>query len=91
MSKNNSISNFKTVVNSSGKEISLWDQQEVINWLQANEMNQFAEIFKSNDLNGYDLCYLTGEDLKTEFKITNFHDRNLILRNIRTMILDQCI
>jgi hypothetical protein len=33
---------------------------------------------------------LTNEDFN-EIKLTNFHDRNLILKKIRLMTLEQCM
>jgi hypothetical protein len=79
------ISNF----NPTNKDLSTWDREDVSSWLSTYGMSQYQEVFEKFEINGYDLCYLTNEDL-TEMRLTNFHDRNLILKNIRLMIIEQC-
>jgi hypothetical protein len=86
MSRANSITNFNKTGN---KDLSTWEWEDVSNWLQSNSMGQYQEVFQKYEINGYDLCYLTNEDL-SEMRLTNFHDRNLILKNIRLMIIEQC-
>jgi hypothetical protein len=86
MSRANSITNFNK---NSNKDLSTWEWDDVSNWLQSNSMGQYIEVFQKHETNGYDLCYLTNEDL-SEMRLTNFHDRNLILKNIRLMIIEQC-
>jgi hypothetical protein len=88
MSKSNSSTNLN--INPIGKDLSIWDWDDVKNWLQSNNMQQYIEIFQKFEINGYDLCYLTNEDLN-EMRLSNFHDRNLVLRNIRLLTLEQCI
>lgn len=72
-----------------GKDFSIWEWEDVSNWLIHNNMQNYVENFQKYEINGYDLCYLTNEDFN-EIKLTNFHDRNLILKKIRLMTLEQC-
>ena len=87
MSRTNFTSNYENNRNIE-KDLSSWEWSDVNNWLKANNMNQYIESFKQYQINGYDLCYMTNEDL-TEMKITNFHERNQILKNIRLVTLEQ--
>jgi hypothetical protein len=75
--------------NSSFKDLSTWNWEDVTNWLTNYGMSQYQEVFQKYEINGYDLCYLTNDDLN-EMRLTNFHDRNTILKNIRLMIIEQC-
>ena len=45
-------------------------------------MNQYIYKFESNKINGYDLIYLTKEDLKS-LGIVSIHDKNIILNEIQ--------
>ncbi len=101
MSRKNSSSNITNIANtsnninplnypnSSNKVLSLWEWEDVQSWLISNNMEKHVSVFENNKVNGYDLCYITNEDL-TEMRIVSFHDRNLILRNIRLLTLEQC-
>jgi hypothetical protein len=71
------------------KDLSVWEWQDVNLWLQNNQMQKYNELFQKFEINGYDLCYMTNDDLN-EMKLTNFHDRNLVLKNIRLLTLEQC-
>ena len=71
------------------KDLSIWEWEDVSSWLNQNGMSQYVDIFQKYEINGYDLCYLTNDDL-TEMRLNNFHDRNTILKNIRLMTLEQC-
>ncbi len=84
MSRENSKSN------SPMKDLSTWDWEDVTAWLNNNAMSHYQEVFQKYEINGYDLCYLTNDDL-TEMRLASFHDRNMILKNIRLMIIEQCI
>jgi hypothetical protein len=75
--------------NPSFKDLSTWDWEDVTIWLSNYGMSQYQEVFQKYEINGYDLCYLTNDDLN-EMRLTNFHDRNTILKNIRLMIIEQC-
>lgn len=90
MSKTNSFHrNNSPYLSSTQKDLSIWEWEDVNKWLINNNMQQYLELFEKHQVNGYDLCYLTNEDLN-EMQLNNFHDRNLVLKNIRLMTLDQC-
>lgn len=71
------------------KDFSCWEWEDVNTWLINNNLDNYVNYFKTFEINGYDLCYMTNEDFN-EIKLTNFHDRNLILKKIRLMTLEQC-
>lgn len=72
------------------RDLSTLEWKEVQEWLQDNGMEQFIKNFQTFNVNGYDLCYLANEDF-AEMSITNFHDKNIILKNIRMMTLEERI
>jgi hypothetical protein len=51
-------------------------------------MTQYIAKFELNKINGYDLIYLTKEDLKN-LGITNIHDKNVILNSMKKALLNQ--
>jgi hypothetical protein len=89
MSRTQSFGNKNNLLNNLDKDFSIWEWEDVSNWLINNNMQNYVENFQKYEINGYDLCYLTNEDFN-EIKLTNFHDRNLILKKIRLMTLEQC-
>ena len=68
--------------------LSTWTQIEVQQWLKNIKMDKYNSHFQNNQVNGYDLCYLSNEDFK-ELRITNFHDKNSLLKAIKFLILEQ--
>lgn len=70
--------------------ISTWNNEKVVQWLQDLHLPQYIDNFRTNRINGFDLCHITHHELHTELKIFNLHERNLILKNIRENILKQC-
>ena len=70
------------------KDISTWDTEDICNWLKNINMTQYIAKFESNNINGYDLIYLTKEDLKS-LGIVNIHDKNVILNSMKDAILKQ--
>ena len=70
------------------KDISTWDTEDISNWLKSINMTQYIAKFESNKINGYDLIYLTKEDLKS-LGIVNIHDKNVILNSMKDAILKQ--
>lgn len=71
------------------KEISIWNCDDVLNWLKELNLNNYLETFQNNQLTGYDLCWVTNAELKDELKITKYHDRSLIIKSIKEFLLDQ--
>ena len=70
------------------KDISTWNTEDISNWLRNLNMNQYISKFESNKINGYDLIYLTKEDLKS-LGIISIHDKNIILNSMKDAILQQ--
>ena len=70
------------------KDISTWNTSDVLTWLKNIDMTQYASKFELNKINGYDLIYLTKEDLKN-LGITNIHDKNVILNSMKKALLNQ--
>ena len=68
--------------------LSTWTQVDVQQWLKTIKMDKYNTNFQNNQVNGYDLCYLSNEDFK-ELRITNFHDKNSLLKAIKFLILEQ--
>ena len=46
------------------KKISTWSLDDTIYWLKTINLTNYADNFYSNNINGYDLCLLTNEELK---------------------------
>ena len=70
------------------KPISQWQQEDVSNWLKNIKLTNYMNLFQN--INGYDLCFVTKDELINDFKLTKLHDRNLILKSRRELILEQC-
>ena len=70
------------------KDISTWNSGDVQNWLKSINMTQYISKFESNKINGYDLIYLTKEDLKS-LGIVSIHDKNIILNSMKDALLQQ--
>ena len=70
------------------KDISTWTTSDITFWLKSINMTQYASKFELNKINGYDLIYLTKEDLKN-LGILNIHDKNVILNSMKNALLQQ--
>ena len=70
------------------KDISTWTTSDITIWLKSINMSQYASKFELNKINGYDLIYLTKEDLKN-LGIVNIHDKNVILNSMKNALLQQ--
>ena len=70
------------------KDISTWSTSDISSWLKSINMTQYIAKFELNKINGYDLIYLTKEDLKN-LGITNIHDKNVILNSMKKALLNQ--
>ena len=79
------------IQNSQNNYISQWETEDVLKWLKLINMSTYINTFESNKISGYDLCYFTNENLENDLRITRLHDRNLILKEIRTLIYEQRI
>ena len=70
------------------KDISTWTTSDICSWLKSINMSQYISKFELNKINGYDLIYLTKEDLKY-LGIVNIHDKNIILNSMKNYLLQQ--
>jgi len=70
------------------KDISTWTTSDISSWLKSINMTQYASKFELNKINGYDLIYLTKEDLKN-LGVVNIHDKNVILNSMKKALLQQ--
>ena len=70
------------------KDISTWNTPDISSWLKSINMTQYVTKFELNKINGYDLIYLTKEDLKN-LGIINIHDKNVILNSMKKALLNQ--
>lgn len=70
------------------KDISTWSTSDISSWLKSINMTQYVSKFELNKINGYDLIYLTKEDLKN-LGIINIHDKNIILNSMKKALLQQ--
>lgn len=72
-------------------DISTWSNEKVCEWLKENNLANYIDNFQSCKINGFDLCQISNQDLHSELKIYNLHDRNSITKSIRQHILKQSI
>lgn len=61
------------------------ENEEILNWLELINLGSYKEIFKSNKINGNDLYYMTNDDIKSELKINNIHERYLLIKEINKL------
>ena len=58
---------------------------EITNWLRGLGLEQYAELFRDNDIDGEILCGMTAEDLK-ELGISSFGHRRKLLAAIAALV-----
>ncbi len=75
---------------SSSYDVLNWETNDVCNWLESKNFKNYVNVFRSNQINGYDLFQITSEELKTDFKILNFHDRANFNKELRKLLIDNC-
>ena len=73
--------------NHSNKLISEWSEKDVENFLEENELSYLKSTVAEMNINGYDLCKLTEDQLK-EMKFS-LHDINQLTKAIHAKILEQ--
>ena len=73
--------------NYSNKLISEWSEKDVENFLEENELSYLKSTVAEMNINGYDLCKLTEDQLK-EMKFS-LHDINQLTKAIHAKILEQ--
>ncbi|PRD23410.1 UNVERIFIED_CONTAM: Wdsub1 [Trichonephila clavipes] len=62
-----------------------WSVDDVGNWLKSLELEELAEIFHANSIDGKELMYLNHENLLSILKIDSLGHRNKILRGIQCL------
>ncbi len=72
------------------KDLVEWDNNDVCNWLHSRNLRHHIDSFEKSNLTGYDLCYLTKEEIKSEFKIMSFHERINMIKEIRKLVVSYC-
>lgn len=68
-----------------------WDNSDVSDWLESKNYGNYVNNFKDNNINGYDMCFITQDDLKNELRIMNLHERLGIMKEIRKLLLSHCM
>jgi hypothetical protein len=74
----------------SQKALYEWNTEDVIDWIRSKGLSGYIEHFRNNEITGYDLCFITSEDLKNELNVVNIHQRLNLLKEIRKMLLTNC-
>ena len=62
-----------------------YENEDVIKWLEKINLEIYKDIFKSNQIDGYDLYNLNNDDIKSDLRITNIHDRYKLVREINKL------
>ena len=65
------------------------DNYYVYEWLIKHNFSQCTEYLMSNNINGYDLCFLSNKHIHSDLKVIRFHDRSNIIRIIGEALLMQ--
>jgi hypothetical protein len=70
--------------------VSNWSNDEVCSWLREINLGSYVDTFQNSGISGYDLLHLKESELKEELRINRFHDRSLISRAVKEMLMEQC-
>lgn len=65
--------------------VSQWSVDDVQNWLNTLGLEEYAEIFKQQAIDGGELLHLTHDTLLTGLKINALGHRNKILRGVQAL------
>ncbi len=71
------------------KNVKEWDTRQVIKWLELNEIGEFSQTFKSNNVYGAVLLNLTKQDLRHRLMICNDKYIDDIHNKISQLALDK--
>ena len=66
-------------------DISNWNNDDVITWLQMCKLDQFVPHFKRHNIEGYTLFQLKEFDLEVHMKIESLGFRKNIMRHINNL------
>jgi hypothetical protein len=73
------------------KEFYEWSNSDVCNWMHSKNLRTYIERFEQKQISGYDMCFISNEDLKVEFNIANLHERLAILKEIKKLMMEYCM
>ncbi|NWR93318.1 WSDU1 protein, partial [Furnarius figulus] len=76
-----------TVETESKVAVEDWSEDDVSAWLCAQDLADFVELFKMNNIDGKELLNLTKESLANELKIESLGLRSKVLRKIEELRL----
>ena len=62
-----------------------WSTQDVVMWLQANDLHYAVEIFSQNEVDGKDLLEMTANVLENDFHMNSWRKRSRILTAITSL------
>jgi len=71
------------------KLISQWQEEEISTFIKNIGLSNYIHNFQNNNINGYDLCFLSNEEIINDLRVSKVHDRNTLLKATREAILDQ--
>ncbi|KAM9284433.1 WD repeat, SAM and U-box domain-containing protein 1 isoform 1-T1 [Cariama cristata] len=74
-----------TVENESKVAVEDWSEDDVSAWLCAQDLAEFVELFKINNIDGKELLNLTKENLTNELKIESLGLRSKVLQKIEEL------
>ncbi|XP_074885244.1 WD repeat, SAM and U-box domain-containing protein 1 isoform X2 [Buteo buteo] len=74
-----------TVENESKVTVEDWSEDDVSAWLCAQDLADFVELFKMNNIDGKELLNLTKESLTNELKIESLGLRSKVLQKIEEL------
>lgn len=92
MSKNNSankLNSYSTKL--SNKNFSLLNKDEIKELFISNNLQELFYSISNYELNGLDLSLLNIEDMKSDLKMNNIHERNELRKLIHKELFFQCI
>lgn len=73
----------------SEKFFSLYNNQDLLQWLDSINLKGLKEKMANRELNGFDLSIAGRDDLKNELEIESFHDLNNLCKHLNLAILNQ--
>lgn len=79
MSKNMKVSKFDVLMEKIPRNPEVWDENDVITWLQIIGMEQYIESFKENKVDGLTILDLKEDEIEEELKInTKLHKKKVV-------------
>ena len=85
MSKNNKISKFSNLYENIPKSPELWDEKDVLKWLEMIGMDKYAESFSENKVDGLTILELNEDDIEQELQIKAKLHKKKVLKAIEML------